>query len=403
MAFLKLTEQDVQGKTVLIRADMNVPFKDGKISDDTRIRASLASIKYCLDNGASVIVMTHLGRPTEGEFHPEDDVAPVAVHFGGLLGKDVKVLNDWRENKPSLNTGDVVMLQNVRINKGEKKNDLELGKAYAALCDVFVNDAFGTAHRAQASTEAVAQSAPVACAGVLMAGELDALGKALKEPARPMVAIVAGSKVSTKLTILESLADKVDQLIVGGGIANTFLLAEGKAIGKSLAEHDLVEESKKIMAKMAAKGGSVPLPTDVVVAKAFAADAEAVVKDIAADAEAVVKDIADVAEDDMILDIGPKSAAALAELLKAAGTVVWNGPVGVFEFDQFAGGTKALAEAIAQSKAFSIAGGGDTLAAIAKFGVTNQIGYISTGGGAFLEFLEGKELPAVAALEKRGE
>ena len=391
MAFLKLTEQNVQGKTVLIRADMNVPFKDGKISDDTRIRASLASIKYCLDNGASVIVMTHLGRPTEGEFYPEDDVAPVAAHLGGLLGKDVKVLNDWRENKPALNAGDVVMLQNVRINKGEKKNDLELGKAYAALCDVFVNDAFGTAHRAQASTEAVAQAAPVACAGVLMAGELDALGKALKQPARPMVAIVAGSKVSTKLTILESLADKVDQLIVGGGIANTFLLAEGKAIGKSLAEHDLVEESKKIMAKMAAKGGSVPLPTDVVVAKAFAADAEA-----------VVKDIADVAEDDMILDIGPKSAAALAKLLKAAGTVVWNGPVGVFEFDQFAGGTKVLAEAIAQSDAFSIAGGGDTLAAIAKFGVTDQISYISTGGGAFLEFLEGKELPAVAALEKRG-
>ncbi|WP_118829937.1 phosphoglycerate kinase [Neisseria meningitidis] len=424
MAFLKLTEQNVQGKTVLIRADMNVPFKDGKISDDTRIRASLASIKYCVDNGASVIVMTHLGRPTEGEFHPEDDVAPVAAHLGSLLGKDVKVLNDWRENKPALNAGDVVMLQNVRINKGEKKNDLELGKAYASLCDVFVNDAFGTAHRAQASTEAVAQAAPVACAGVLMAGELDALGKALKQPARPMVAIVAGSKVSTKLTILESLADKVDQLIVGGGIANTFLLAEGKAIGKSLAEHDLVEESKKIMAKMAAKGGSVPLPTDVVVAKAFAADAEAVVKDIAADAEAVVKDIAadaeavvkdiaadaeavvkdiaDVAEDEMILDIGPKSAAALADLLKAAGTVVWNGPVGVFEFDQFAGGTKALAEALAQSKAFSIAGGGDTLAAIAKFGVTEQIGYISTGGGAFLEFLEGKELPAVAALEKRG-
>jgi len=379
MAFLKLTEQNVQGKTVLIRADMNVPFKDGNISDDTRIRASLASIKYCLDNGASVIVMTHLGRPTEGEFHPEDDVAPVAAHLGKLLGKDVKVLNDWRENKPTLNAGDVVMLQNVRINKGEKKNDLELGKAYASLCDVFVNDAFGTAHRAQASTEAVAQAA------------LDALGKALKQPAHPMVAIVAGSKVSTKLTILESLADKVDQLIVGGGIANTFLLAEGKAIGKSLAEHDLVEESKKIMAKMAAKGGSVPLPTDVVVAKAFAADAEA-----------VVKDIADVAEDDMILDIGPKSAAALADLLKAAGTVVWNGPVGVFEFDQFAGGTKVLAEAIAQSDAFSIAGGGDTLAAIAKFGVTDQISYISTGGGAFLEFLEGKELPAVAALEKRG-
>ena len=390
MAFLKLTEQNVQGKTVLIRADMNVPFKDGQISDDTRIRASLASIQYCLDNGASVIVMSHLGRPTEGEFKPEDDVAPVAAHLGKLLGKEVKVLNDWRENKPVLAAGEVAMLQNVRINKGEKKNDLELGKAYAALCDVFVNDAFGTAHRAQASTEAVAQAAPVACAGVLMAGELDALGKALKNPARPLAAIVAGSKVSTKLTILESLADKVDQLIVGGGIANTFLLAAGKPIGKSLAEHDLVEESKKIMEKMAAKGGVVPLPTDVVVAKAFAADAEA-----------TVKNIDDVAEDDMILDIGPQSAAALAEALKKAGTVVWNGPVGVFEFDQFAGGTEVLAKAIADSPAFSIAGGGDTLAAIAKFGITEQISYISTGGGAFLEFLEGKELPAVAVLEKR--
>ena len=390
MAFLKLTDQNVQGKTVLIRADMNVPFKDGAISDDTRIRASLASIQYCLDNGASVIVMSHLGRPTEGEFKPEDDVAPVAAHLGKLLGKEVRVLNDWREQKPALKAGDVAMLQNVRINKGEKKNDLELGKAYAALCDVFVNDAFGTAHRAQASTEAVAQAAPLACAGVLMAGELDALGKALKAPAHPMVAIVAGSKVSTKLTILESLADKVDQLIVGGGIANTFLLAEGKPIGKSLAEHDLVDEAKKIMAKMAAKGGVVPLPTDVVVASEFAADAKA-----------TVKSVDDVAADDMILDIGPQSAAALADLLKAAGTIVWNGPVGVFEFDQFAGGTEALAKAIAQSKAFSIAGGGDTLAAIAKFGITDQISYISTGGGAFLEFLEGKELPAVAVLEKR--
>ena len=390
MAFLKLTDQNVQGKTVLIRADMNVPFKDGAISDDTRIRASLASIQYCLDNGASVIVMSHLGRPTEGEFKPEDDVAPVAAHLGKLLGKEVRVLNDWREQKPALKAGEVAMLQNVRINKGEKKNDLELGKAYAALCDVFVNDAFGTAHRAQASTEAVAQAAPLACAGVLMAGELDALGKALKAPAHPMVAIVAGSKVSTKLTILESLADKVDQLIVGGGIANTFLMAEGKPIGKSLAEHDLVDEAKKIMAKMAAKGGVVPLPTDVVVASEFAADAKA-----------TVKSVDDVAADDMILDIGPQSAAALAGLLKAAGTIVWNGPVGVFEFDQFAGGTEALAKAIAQSNAFSIAGGGDTLAAIAKFGITDQISYISTGGGAFLEFLEGKELPAVAVLEKR--
>ncbi|MFV2029992.1 phosphoglycerate kinase [Neisseria sp. S1] len=390
MAFLKLTEQNVQGKTVLIRADMNVPFKDGEISDDTRIRASLASIRYCLDNGAAVIVMTHLGRPTEGEFQPEDDVAPVASHLGKLLEKDVAVLNDWRTKKPALQAGEVAMLQNVRINKGEKKNDLELGKAYAALCDIFVNDAFGTAHRAQASTEAVAQAAPLACAGVLMASELDALGKALKDPARPLVAIVAGSKVSTKLTILESLADKVDQLIVGGGIANTFLLAQGKPIGKSLAEHDLVEESKQIMAKMAAKGGVVPLPVDVVVASEFAADAPA-----------TVKAVEDVGADDMILDIGPKSAEALADMLKAAGTIVWNGPVGVFEFDQFAGGTEALAKAIADSSAFSIAGGGDTLAAIAKFGVTDQISYISTGGGAFLEFLEGKELPAVAVLEKR--
>ena len=389
MAFLKLTEQNVQGKTVLIRADMNVPFKNGQISDDTRIRASLASIQYCLDNGAAVIVMSHLGRPTEGEFHPEDDVAPVAAHLGTLLGKTVQVLNDWRTHAPQLQAGEVAMLQNVRINKGEKKNDPELGKAYAALCDVFVNDAFGTAHRAQASTEAVAAAAPLSCAGILMAAELDALGKALKEPARPMVAIVAGSKVSTKLTILESLADKVDQLIVGGGIANTFLLASGKPIGKSLAEADLVEESKTIMAKMAAKGGVVPLPTDVVVATEFAETAAA-----------VTKSIDKVGADDMILDIGPQSAAALADLLKQAGTVVWNGPVGVFEFNQFAGGTEALARAIAESDAFSIAGGGDTLAAIAKFGVTEQISYISTGGGAFLEFLEGKELPAVAALEK---
>lgn len=389
MSFLKLTDQNVNGKTVLIRADLNVPFKDGNISDDTRIRASLPSIQYCLDNGAGVIVMTHLGRPTEGEFHPEDDVAPVAAHLGKLLGKEVKVLNDWRDNKPEVKAGEVALLQNVRINKGEKKNDAELGKAYAALCDVFVNDAFGTAHRAQASTEAVAAAAPVSVAGILMAAELDALGKALKEPARPMVAIVAGSKVSTKLTILESLADKVDQLIVGGGIANTFLLAQGKPIGKSLAEPDLVEDAKKIIAKMAAKGGVVPLPVDVVTAKEFAETAAA-----------ETKSIDDVAADDMILDIGPKAAAELAEILKNAGTIVWNGPVGVFEFAQFAGGTEVVSRAVADSNGFSIAGGGDTLAAIAKFGITDQIGYISTGGGAFLEFLEGKELPAVAALEK---
>ena len=389
MSFLKLTDQNVNGKTVLIRADLNVPFQDGKISDDTRVRASLASIRYCLDNGAGVIVMSHLGRPTEGEFKPEDDVAPIAKHLGELLGKEVSVLNDWQGTQPEIKTGEVVMLQNVRINKGEKKNNVELGKAYASLCDIFVNDAFGTAHRAEASTEAVAAAAPVACAGILMAGELDALGKALKQPARPLVAIVAGSKVSTKLTILESLADKVDNLIVGGGIANTFLLAQGKPIGKSLAEADLVDEAKKIMDKMAQKGGVVPLPVDVVTAKEFAQNAKA-----------ETKSIDDVAADDMILDIGTQSAQQLAEILKNAGTIVWNGPVGVFEFDQFAGGTKVLAQAIAESEGFSIAGGGDTLAAIAKFGVTDQIGYISTGGGAFLEFLEGKELPAVAALEK---
>ena len=389
MSFLKLTDQNVNGKTVLIRADLNVPFQDGKISDDTRVRASLASIRYCLDNGAGVIVMSHLGRPTEGEFKPEDDVMPVAKHLGELLGKEVSVLNDWQGTQPEIKAGEVVMLQNVRINKGEKKNNVELGKAYASLCDIFVNDAFGTAHRAEASTEAVAAAAPVACAGILMAGELDALGKALKQPAHPLVAIVAGSKVSTKLTILESLADKVDNLIVGGGIANTFLLAQGKPIGKSLAEADLVDEAKKIMDKMAQKGGVVPLPVDVVTAKEFAQNAKA-----------ETKSIDDVAADDMILDIGTQSAQQLAEILKNAGTIVWNGPVGVFEFNQFAGGTKVLAQAIAESEGFSIAGGGDTLAAIAKFGVTDQIGYISTGGGAFLEFLEGKELPAVAALEK---
>ena len=390
MKFLKLSEQNVAGKTVLIRADLNVPIKDGRISDDTRIRASLPSIRYCLDRGAAVIVMTHLGRPTEGEFHPEDDVTPVARQLGALLGKQVAVLKDWRDSPPKLHAGEIAMLQNVRINPGEKKNDPALGKAYAALADVFVNDAFGAAHRAQASTEAVAAAAPLALAGILLADELDALGKALRDPARPLVAIVAGSKVSTKLTVLENLADKVDQLIVGGGIANTFLLAQGKNIGKSLAEPDLVDEAKKIIAKMANKGGAVPLPTDVVCAKEFAADAAA-----------ETKSIDDVADDDMILDIGPQSAASLAALLREAGTIVWNGPVGVFEFDRFAEGTRVMAEAIAESHAFSIAGGGDTLAAIAKFGIADKISYISTGGGAFLEFLEGKQLPGVAVLEKR--
>lgn len=389
MPFLKLTDQNVNGKTVLIRADLNVPFKDGKISDDTRIRASLPSIQYCLDNGAAVIVMTHLGRPTEGEFHAEDDVGPVAAHLGRLLNRDITVLNNWRERKPSLKAGEVALLQNVRVNKGEKKNDPELGKAYAALCDIFVNDAFGTAHRAQASTEAVAAAAPLACAGILMAAELDALGKALKNPARPLVAIVAGSKVSTKLTILNSLADKVDELIVGGGIANTCLLAQGKELGKSLVEADLVNEARAIMEKMAQRGHPIPLPVDCIVATEFSETAAP-----------LLRDVNQIGKDEQILDIGEQSRARLAEILKNAGTIVWNGPVGVFEFDNFAGGTKAVAEAIAASKAFSIAGGGDTLAAIAKFGVTDKISYISTGGGAFLEFLEGKELPAVAALEK---
>ncbi|WP_287881933.1 phosphoglycerate kinase [Aquitalea sp.] len=389
MKFNKLTELDLAGKRVLIRVDMNVPVKNGVIGDDTRIRASLPSIEHSLNAGAGVILMTHLGRPTEGEPKPEDSLAPVVERLSALLGKPVRLVADWQAGL-NVAAGEVVMLENVRLNKGEKKNNAELGQAYASLCDVFVNDAFGTAHRAEASTHAVAQFAPTACAGILLAAELDALGKALLAPARPLVAIVAGSKVSTKLTILESLADKVDQLIVGGGIANTFLLAEGKNIGKSLAEADLVEEAKKVIAKIRARGGDVPLPSDVVCATEFAETAAA-----------TTKPVAEVGADDMILDIGPDSAAELAAIIAKAGTVVWNGPVGVFEFDQFGNGTKTLAQAIAQSPAFSIAGGGDTLAAIAKYGITDDISYISTGGGAFLEFLEGKTLPAVAILSER--
>ena len=389
MKFNKLTELDLAGKRVLIRVDMNVPVKNGVIGDDTRIRASLPSIEHSLNAGAGVILMTHLGRPTEGEAKPEDSLAPVVERLSTLLGKPVRLVADWQAGL-SVAAGEVVMLENVRLNKGEKKNNAELGQAYASLCDVFVNDAFGTAHRAEASTHAVAQFAPVACAGILLAAELDALGKALLAPARPLVAIVAGSKVSTKLTILESLADKVDQLIVGGGIANTFLLAEGKSIGKSLAEADLVEEAKKVIAKIRARGGNVPLPSDVVCATEFAESAVA-----------TTKNVAEVSAEDMILDIGPDSSAELAAIIAKAGTVVWNGPVGVFEFDQFGNGTKTLAQAIAQSPAFSIAGGGDTLAAIAKYGITDDISYISTGGGAFLEFLEGKTLPAVAILSER--
>lgn len=388
MAFRKMTDIELAGKRVLIRADLNVPLADGKIGDDTRIRASVPTIEAALKAGAAVIVMSHLGRPTEGEFRPEDSLVPVAARLSEHLGKDVKVIADWRGYQAKV--GEVVLLENVRCNKGEKKNSDELGQTYAALCDVFLNDAFGAAHRAEASTHAVAKFAKEAGAGLLMAAELDALGKALKAPAKPLVAIVAGSKVSTKLTILESLADKVDQLIVGGGIANTFLLAEGKQIGKSLAEADLVDNAKSVIAKIRAHGGDVPLPTDVVVGKKFDANEPA-----------LTKSLAEVAADDMIFDIGPDSAAKLAEILKSAGTIVWNGPVGVFEFDQFGKGTEAIARAIAASNGFSIAGGGDTLAAVAKYGVTEQVSYISTGGGAFLEFLEGKTLPAVEILAQR--
>ncbi|GAB3261780.1 phosphoglycerate kinase [Chitinimonas naiadis] len=388
MNFKKLTDLDLAGKKVLIRVDMNVPVKDGKIGDDTRIRASLPTIQHALLAGAGVILMTHLGRPTEGSIAEEDKLAPVARRLGELLGREVPVVTDWAGY--SVKPGELVLLENIRTNVGEKKNSDSLGQQYASLCDVFVNDAFGTAHRAEASTHAVAKFAPVACAGILLAAELDALGKALAQPARPLLAIVAGSKVSTKLTILEALADKVDLLIVGGGIANTFLLAEGKEIGKSLAEPDLVDQARAVIAKIRARGGDVPLPTDVVVGSKFDPNEPAVAKPLSA-----------VTAEDMIFDIGTDSAAALSALVAKAGTIVWNGPVGVFEFDQFGNGTKTLALAIAASPAFSIAGGGDTLAAVAKYGITEQISYISTGGGAFLEFLEGKTLPAVEILGQR--
>lgn len=383
MTVLKMTELDLAGKRVLIREDLNVPVKDGKITSDARIRASLPTIRLALEKGAAVLVCSHLGRPEEGVFSEENSLAPVAAYLSEALGCEVPLVRDYL-NGVEVKPGEVVLLENVRFNTGEKKNTDELAQKYAALCDVYVMDAFGTAHRAQASTHGAGKFAAVACAGPLLAAELEALGKALNKPAKPMAAIVAGSKVSTKLDVLNSLAEICDQLIVGGGIANTFLAAAGLPVGKSLYEPELVETAKAIAAKV-----SVPLPGDVVVAKAFAADAEA-----------SVKAVADVAEDDMILDIGPQTAANFAELLKTAKTVLWNGPVGVFEFDQFAGGTQVLAEAIAASDAFSIAGGGDTLAAIDKFGVAEQISYISTGGGAFLEFVEGKVLPAVEMLEQ---
>ena len=380
----------VQGKRVFIRADLNVPQDDaGNITEDTRIRASLPAIQMALKAGAAVMVTSHLGRPVEGEFNPEDSLAPVAKRLAELLGRDVPLISGWTAGV-DVQPGQVVLLENCRLNVGEKKNNAELAKQMAALCDIFVHDAFGTAHRAEGTTYGIAQYAPVACAGPLLAAEMDAISQALANPKRPLIAIVAGSKVSTKLTILQSLADKVDGLIVGGGIANTFMLAEGLHIGKSLAEGNLVDEAKKVIAKMKERSAEVPIPVDVVVAKSFGADAAA-----------TVKDAKDVAEDDMILDIGPQTAALLADKLKAAGTIVWNGPVGVFEFDQFSKGTQTIARAIADSAAFSIAGGGDTLAAIAKYGIEQQVDYISTGGGAFLEVLEGKTLPAFEIQEKR--
>jgi phosphoglycerate kinase len=392
MTILKMTGLDLRGKRVFIRADLNVPQDDsGRITDDSRIRASVPGIRAALQAGARLMVTSHLGRPKEGEFKPEDTLAPVAQRLSELLGVPVPLRADWIDaGEVAPAAGQIVLLENCRLNRGEKKNDELLAKKMAALCDVYVNDAFGTAHRAEATTQGIAKFAPVACAGPLMAAEIDALSRALGKPARPLVAIVAGSKVSTKLTILESLAAKVDQLIVGGGIANTFLLASGANIGKSLAEPDLVGEAKKVMAAIRAKGGDVPLPVDVVCAKEFSASAAA-----------QTKAAGDVADDDLILDIGPKSAQALAAILGNAGTVLWNGPVGVFEFDQFGGGTRTIAQAIAASKAYSIAGGGDTVAAINKYGIADRISYISTAGGAFLEFLEGKTLPAIEILEAR--
>jgi len=380
----------VAGQRVFIRADLNVPQDDaGHITEDTRIRASIPAIEMALKAGAAVMVTSHLGRPTEGEFKPEDSLAPIAKRMGELMGREVPVVANWVDGV-SVEPGQLVLLENCRVNKGEKKNNEELAKKMAALCDIYVNDAFGTAHRAEGTTYGIAQFARIACAGPLLAAEIDAITKALAAPKRPLVAIVAGSKVSTKLTILQSLSKNVDGLVVGGGIANTFMLAAGLKIGKSLAEPDLVGEATAVIESMKARGAAVPIPVDVVTAKTFAADAPA-----------TVKAATEVAEDDLILDIGPKTAAILAEQLKAAGTIVWNGPVGVFEFDAFAHGTETIARAIADSSAFSIAGGGDTLAAIAKYGIEKDVGYISTGGGAFLEVLEGKTLPAFEILAKR--
>ena len=390
MSILRMTDLDLAGKRVLIRQDLNVPVKDGKVTSDQRLVASLPTLRHALEQGAAVMVMSHLGRPVEGHFMESESLAPVAKRLGELLGREVPLVRDW-VGGIDVQPGELVLLENCRMNMGEAKNDPALAKQYAALCDVFVMDAFGTAHRAQASTHGVIEHAPVAAGGPLLMAELDALARALDNPARPLLAIVAGSKVSTKLELLGSLVAKVDQLIVGGGIANTFIAAMGHAVGKSLQEPDLVDTAKAIMADAKARGAEIPLPTDVVVAPAFAADAPA-----------TVKPVDQVGADDMILDIGPETAARYAAMIGSAGTVVWNGPVGVFEFDAFGRGTETLARAIAGSKAFSIAGGGDTLAAVDKYGIAGDVSYISTGGGAFLEFLEGKELPAVAALRARG-
>lgn len=389
MAFIKLTDLDLAGKRVLIRADLNVPVKDGKVTSDARITASMPTIEHCAKAGAKVMVMSHRGRPEEGKVDEENSMAPIAADMSSKLGKEVRLIKDYLDGGFDVADGEVVLLENVRFNAGEKKDDEALAKKYAALCDVFVMDAFGTAHRAQASTHGVGKQAPVACAGLLLTEELEALGKALADPARPMVAIVGGSKVSTKLTVLEALSEKVDQLVVGGGIANTFLKAAGKNVGKSLCEEDLVPTAQALMEKMAARGAMIPIATDVVCGKRFDENEPAVLK--SAD---------EVADDDMIFDIGPDSAKALADIIAKAGTIVWNGPVGVFEFDQFGEGTKTVSMAIADADGFSLAGGGDTIAAIQKYDIYDKVSYISTAGGAFLEYLEGKTLPAVAMLEE---
>ncbi|BCU06023.1 phosphoglycerate kinase [Allochromatium tepidum] len=390
MSFIKLTDLDLAGKRVLIRSDLNVPVKNGKVTSDARITASMPTFEHCLKAGAKVMVMSHLGRPEEGVFSEADSLQPVAEALAAKLGREIRLIRDYLDTPPTVADGELVLLENVRFNKGEGKDNEDLSKQYAALCDVFVMDAFGTAHRAQASTHGAGKFAPVACAGLLLAEELDALQKALANPARPMVAIVGGSKVSTKLKVLESLSEKVDQLVVGGGIANTFLAAAGFPVGKSLCEEDLIPTAKALMEKMSARGAGIPIATDVVCGKKFDENEPA-----------VTKAASEVADDDMIFDIGPDSAKALADIISKAGTIVWNGPVGVFEFDQFGEGTKTVSMAIAQAAGFSLAGGGDTIAAIQKYDIYDQVSYISTAGGAFLEYLEGKTLPAVAMLESR--